>query len=298
MKRLLLPAVACAALLHTTRVFAEDLVATRFASMSLAALRPAPLRFLLTFDDGPSGQAEYNPTEIILNTLAENPTQKSIKAVFFVQTRSSDGGATARGRALIECEQAQGHLLALHDGSTWGHRSHRYLSDAALEQLLRDGVADLIPIAGRHVVLLRPPYWAHDLRTLAAYNRHGLEIVLTDISANDGKDWGFKASPRRYSHMASEMARVRARIMRGEIGEVDGVTPVVVAFHDTNEYTAAHMQEYLQLLVDAAQACGMTLSARPFYADAAALERAAQARSRDITHRADMVPWWWRWIQW
>ncbi len=256
----------------------------------------APVRFALTFDDGPTGREKDNPTEIVLDALAENPVQRGIKGIFFVQTRSSDGGATERGRALIRREHVEGHLVALHDGSTSGHRSHRNLDDSALEKSLADGAADIVALVGRRVTLMRPPYWAYDERTLAAYSRHGLSVLLTDISANDGKAWGFRASPRRFVHMASEMARVQDRLLRGELPEVEGVTPVIVTFHDTNDYTAAHMQEYLHMLVVEARSAGMTLAERPFYEDAAELERAGLKRSGDQAGRDKMVPRWWRLI--
>ncbi len=102
------------------------------ASADAARMEPsgaAPVRFALTFDDGPTTRDKGNPTEIILDALAENPVQRGIKGIFFVQTRNSGGGATERGRALIRREHAQGHLVALHDGSTSGHRSHRNLDD-------------------------------------------------------------------------------------------------------------------------------------------------------------------------
>ena len=282
---------ACTICMVTLQALADGL-----AVAQSTRIQPAPVRFVLTFDDGPNGRDTDNPTEIILDTLAENPVQRGIKAIFFVQTRSSDGGATERGRALIRREHANGHLVELHDGSPWGHRSHRNLADSALERSLTDGVADLVALAGRRVTLIRPPYWAYDERTLAAYARHGLATLLTDISANDGKDWGFKASPRRYVHIAREMANIQERLLRGKLPEVDGVTPVIVIFHDTNDYTAEHMQEYLHMLVDEAHFAGIALSERPFYDDTASLERAGLERSGDRTPRREMVPWWWRWI--
>lgn len=290
-RKILRGAVTCTMCLFASQALADGAMATQ-----TKPIRPAPVRFALTFDDGPNGRDGDNPTEIILDALAENPVQRGIKGIFFVQTRSSNGGATERGRTLIRREHADGHLVALHDGSPWGHRSHRNLTDYALEKSLTDGVADLIALVGRRVTLMRPPYWAYDERTLGAYARHGLAILLTDISANDGKDWGFEASPRRYVHMASEMARVQARLLRGELPEVDGVTPVIVTFHDTNDYTAAHMQEYLQMLVDEAHSAGIMLAERPYYDDAATLERIGLERSGDRTPRDEMVPWWWRWI--
>ena len=259
---------------------------------------PAPVRFVVTFDDGPDGRTNDNPTVGILGALAENPTQKDIKAIFFVQTRSASGGATAYGRELLGQEYAQGHVLALHDGSSLGHPNHCRLSDAALEQSLSDGLADLMSITGRAVTLLRPPYWAFNERTLMAYARHQLAVLLTDISANDGKVWGYHGSPRRRKHMAGEMARVRERLKRGEIPEADGITPIVVTFHDTNDYTAEHMREYLQMLVDEARKAGLPLAAQPFYDDGAALERAALVRALDVAHRADMVPAGWAWLHW
>ena len=286
--------MACVIFLVTPWALAQDSVTPQHAAGS----RLKPVRFLLTFDDGPYGQERDNPTERILDSLAANSIQNGIKAIFFVQTRSSDGGATERGRALMRREHAEGHMLALHDGSTWGHRSHRNVGDEALEKSLADGVADLVPITGRRVNLLRPPYWAYDRRTVAAYQRHGLSLLLTDISANDGKDWGFKASPRRRSHMASEMENVRERLIRDELPVVDGVIPVVVAFHDTNTFTAHHMNEYFEILLDAANASGLVVDSEPFYKRFAEIERAALVRANDVAHRADMVPWWWRVIHW
>ncbi len=256
----------------------------------------APVRFILTFDDGPDGRDQENPTASILNMLAENPTQKNIKAIFFLQTRSKEGGATTRGRALLEREQADGHVLALHDGSTLGHPNHCKLSEEVLEQSLNDGVADIRSLSHQPITLLRPPYWDYNERTLGAYARHNLAVLLTDISVNDGKVWGYHGSPRRHIHMVSEMTHVRERIWRGEIPKVEGVTPIVVTLHDTNDFTAEHMQEYLQMLVDEARKAGLTLAAKPFYEDGAALERAALVRAHDTTHRADMVPRTWSWL--
>lgn len=269
------------------------------AKMAEAAEAPLPpARIILSFDDGPSDAAEENPTETILNALASNPTQPGIKAIFFVQTRTTDGGASARGQALLAREHADGHVLALHSGTALGHRSHRGLSDELLEQSMRDGVADLLAVTGRPATLVRPPYWAYDDRTLAAYARHDLDMLLTDISANDGKTWGFKGSPRRFIHMASEMRKVLAKMRSDGMPVVDGVIPVVVTFHDTNSYTAEHMREYIQMIVDQAREQGITLAPEPFYNDARQLELAAQVRARDVAGRSDMTPWWWRWIQW
>src|SRR5215831_15880903 len=87
-----------------------------------------PVRFVLTFDDGPDGHKENNSTASILNTLAENSTQNNLKAIFFVETRRKKGGGTKQGRALLDREHTLGHVLALHDGSSYGHPNHCDLS--------------------------------------------------------------------------------------------------------------------------------------------------------------------------
>ncbi len=51
----------------------------------------APVRFLLTFDDGPSASGWWNPTATVLDSLKSNPLQPNIKAVFFAQTRAPRG---------------------------------------------------------------------------------------------------------------------------------------------------------------------------------------------------------------
>ena len=104
-----------------------------------------PIRFLLSFDDGPSASTSDNPTEQILDTLANNPTQPGIKALFFVQTRAAAAGGSAQGQALLRRQQREGHLLGFHT-ATPGHSNHRFLSPAALEQSLKDGVGDLTAI--------------------------------------------------------------------------------------------------------------------------------------------------------
>jgi hypothetical protein len=144
--------------------------------------------------------------------------------------------------------------------------------------------------------LLRPPFWNYDKRTFAAYQQHGLHVLLTDISANDGKIWGFNASPRRRANMLRQLSEVRERIALGKLPTVDGVIPVVVTFHDLNRYTARHTREYLQILLDSAAATGVRLADKPFYDDHAELEKAALARTVEQSSEAVSLPGMWNWI--
>ncbi len=244
-----------------------------------AAAVPHPARFVLTFDDGPSLQQPYNPTTAILDQLASNSVQLGIKAVFFVQTRSPTAGGTPRGQELLRRTRDEGHVIALHSGSARGHKNHRWLSPVELDQSLNDGAADIRALTGHDPTLVRPPYWQYDARTQSVYQAHGLAMLLTDISARDGKIWGWHISLRRRSHFHSKLAEVRRAIQEDRLPVVDGVVPVVVTFHDTNDFTASHMQEYLEILVEESRRVGLPLAPEPFYNAAASVERVARLRA-------------------
>ena len=254
-----------------------------------------PIRFLLTFDDGPSASSFWNPTMTVLDSLATNPVQPNLKAVFFVQTRASRAGGSEIGRQVMHREQAEGQILGFHT-ATPGHTNHRSLDPQELEQSLTNGSADIAAITDEPPTLVRPPFWNYDKRTFAAYQQHGMHVLLTDLSANDGKIWGFNASPRRRAHFLRTMSEVRERIARGELPVVDGVIPVVVTFHDLNRYTARHTREYLQILLDSASATGLKTARKPFYDDTAALQRAAMARTVRDGAETVKLPGIWNWI--
>ncbi|MHC8366558.1 polysaccharide deacetylase family protein [Pseudomonas sp. ZT5P21] len=254
-----------------------------------------PIRFLLTFDDGPSASSFWNPTMTILDSLATNPVQPNLKAVFFVQTGAPRAGDSDIGREVMRREQADGQLLGFHSATHW-HTNHRSLSPEELEQSLTKGSADIAAITGIPPTLVRPPFWSYDKRVFAAYQKHGMHVLLTDLSANDGKIWGFNASPRRRSNMLRQLSEVRERIALGELPTVDGVIPVVVTFHDLNRYTARHAREYLQILLDSAQATGLKTAPKPFYDDQAELQRAAMARTVRSGSEPVKLPGIWNWI--
>ncbi|WP_421556193.1 polysaccharide deacetylase family protein [Pseudomonas kitaguniensis] len=255
----------------------------------------APIRFLLTFDDGPSASGYNNPTRSVVADLAHNPVLPGIKAVFFVQTEGSRSGGSPRGQKTLQREYAAGHILAFHTATAF-HTNHRWLNDAELERTLTVGAAHIAAITGTSPVLVRPPFWNYDKRTFAAYQRHGMQVLLTDLSANDGKIWGFNGSPRRRANLYRQLSVVREHIALGELPTVDGVIPVVVTFHDINRYTARHLQEYLQILMDSARINGIKTATEPFYTDHAALERAALARTVKDVNEPVHLPGVWNWV--
>ncbi len=255
----------------------------------------APIRFLLTFDDGPAAADSDNPTVHILETLAKNPLQDHIKAVFFTQTRAWHGGGTAVGRALIRREYDEGHVVALHSATTF-HSNHRLMSRAELDESMQRGVDDLTTVTGVAPKLVRPPFWAYDADTLASYHQHGMRMLLTDLSANDGKIYGVNFSWHKRSNMLTHLAETRKRWAAGAMPAVDGSTPVVVTFHDVNTYTSRHIQEYMEILLDVARELEVPLAAKPFYDEREELERAALASTVDDASVKPPLPGIWNWL--
>ena len=264
-------------------------------SLPLSPHGPAPIRFLLTFDDGPSAKATGNPTVRILDTLEHNTVQPGIKAIFFTQTRAVNGGGTEVGRGLLKREFEAGHVLAFHS-ATPRHSNHRYLSDDELEASLARGVADLTAVTGEAPKFVRPPFWNYDERTLAAYHRHGLQMVLTELSANDGVIYGINFSMTKRRNMRKLLLAQRERWRAGGLPEVDGGTPIVVTFHDVNTYTAAVIEDYLKILLDVARELDMPTAGKPFYDSREDLERAAMAGVVLDASAKPALPGIWSWI--
>lgn len=240
---------------------------------SLPAPTPAvttPIRFILTFDDGPSALETHNPTQSVLDQLKNNPLQPKLKAVFFVQTRAHNAGGTPLGRQLLRREHAEGHLLGFHTSSPLGHVGHLRMSDAELQSSLRDGIADLVAITGSMPVWLRPPYFTYSDSTADAYRDAGFRLILSDLSANDGIL--HFSSPRRRWHFANRLLELHHRL--AQTPHLPNPIPVVVTFHDVNRATAAALQDYLQLLVEEARWAGLTVADKPYYDDTAELEAA------------------------
>lgn len=251
-----------------------------------------PLRFLLTFDDGPSIRRDPNPTEQVLRTLAANPVQPGIRAVFFVQTRAVNGGGTPLGRELMQRELALGHVLGFHT-ATPGHSNHLGMSSETLRASLQAGLSDHAGL-GSTPRLVRPPMWAYDARTLGVYADAGLRALLTDVTANDGKIVWPNASPRRHQHMDYQMGLLRTRVLAGQLPVVHDAIPVVVTFHDPNPFTAEHLAEYLELLVSTAHAQGLRVAEQPFYGQRDDVQAIALARTVDEQAPVQRIPGFWQ----
>jgi peptidoglycan/xylan/chitin deacetylase (PgdA/CDA1 family) len=253
-----------------------------------------PIRFLLTFDDGPSGATYKNSTEQILDVLAKNEIQPDIKAVFFVQIHAAFNGSKKKHSLLVR-EHAEGHLLAFHT-TTPRHANHRFLKPEDLEFSLQRGIEDLTKVSGSAPQLVRPPFWNYDERTLESYHRHGLKMLLTDLSANDGKIYGVNWSWHKRSNLLAQLRRVKADWADGNIPTVNGHMPVVVTLHDLNRYTARTIEVYLRILLQVAHELDMPVAAKPFYDNRTQLEKAALARTVKYMHNEAYIPGVWGWL--
>ena len=156
------------------------------------------------------------------------------------------------------------------------------LSPQELEDSLTQAKADIAAIAVAAPRLVRPPYWSYDPDTLAAYERAGLSMLLTDVNARDGVVFGVNLVPAKRSLMRFQLERIKRELEEGRLPAVDGAAPLVVTFHDVNAQTASQLAEYLRFLVEDAAALGLTLAQPPFYDRREDLERAALLRARRL----------------
>jgi peptidoglycan/xylan/chitin deacetylase (PgdA/CDA1 family) len=220
------------------------------------------IRFLLTFDDGPSIRQPVNPTLQILDQLATNDLQSGIKAIFFVQTGHPRGGGTPQGRDVMRRIHADGHILALHSTSPRGHIDHTQVSTNELVLSLMEAQKILQEITGTPPLFVRSPFGAYNLTTRRIYMDLGLHLLMADLRARDGVIYGYNGSLRRRSYLRNRLASVYQEVLAQ--GGDDAPVDVVLNFHDVNPYTARHMTEYLHILVEEAQRVGFHVPVQPF----------------------------------
>jgi len=242
-----------------------SLCGCQIAATPLAPSTTPPIRFLLTFDDGPSSLSEENNTSLqILQQLDSNDVQPGVKALFFVQTRNPEGGGSEMGGRILRLTHNTGHVLGLHSGTERGHVHHTKMPPEELATSLRHGKQDLSTISNDSGdMLVRPPAWSYNEQTVALYAEHGFKMLLTDVNTRDGSPintlFGLRARIRK------DLERARQAIAHNQLPERRGVIPIIVSFHDLKLFTAANLADYLKLLTDVAADAGLNLSAKPYY---------------------------------
>lgn len=232
-------------------------------TLPVASPNTPPIRFLLTFDDGPSAAPRGNTTLQILQQLDHNGVQPGIKALFFVQTRNAQGGGTERGQSLLHFKHHIGHALGLHSGTERGHIRHTSMSPKELSASLRHGCDDLRTITGDETRFIRPTFWGYNKQSVDIYAANGLSMLLTDVNTRDGSRFNNLFGLR--NRVYKELQHAQQAIVRGQLPEHRGVVPIVVSFHDLNPITAFFISNYLKLLTDEATAAGLRLADKPFY---------------------------------
>lgn len=246
--------------------------------LEVVEAQPHRVRFLLTFDDGPSALAVNNPTAEILDTLAHNRYQNGIKAIFFVQTRHPRGGGTEIGQRLMQRMYEEGHVIGIHTATVRGHVNLTALPPDELDHMLDDGIDDIRHITGEAPRFLRPPFWAHNAMTDAHFAMHGLTVLMDDIRIRDGKIKGYHENHGARAKIHSDLQLAAAKIVKGELPMVSGYTPLVLILHDPNSVTARDLELYLGMLIEEARAVGLVVDNPPFVAPAGDVMMAAAAR--------------------
>lgn len=223
------------------------------------------VKFLVTFDDGPSARTGYNPTMAILDQLAVNDVQTHICAIFFIQTHHPRGTAKPHGMEVLWEIPKHGQLVGIHSVSPRGHVDHTKMPTNELATLLVDGKQLLKRVSGEEPIFVRPPFGVSNPTTRAIYHDLNLNMLMADIPAHDGVIYGINSSPRRRSHMYNLLASVRNKLVEKPAGIEP--YPIIISFHDVNPYTARHMTEYLHIIVEEAARAGLSFTDKPFCAN-------------------------------
>ena len=224
------------------------------------------VKIYLSFDDGPHSLplgVDANYTEKIIQTLASNSVQDSIKAVFFVQTHVPNRGGSETGQTLLKMLEQEGHIIGIHTGSTADHVNHKTRASINAYDANDDGVVDekdgvnaldsdiirassrISGLTGNTPQYVRPTYGSYNSATEAIYAKRGLSMIMWDIDSEDATN--------RYS-----AGEALAEVLRSRISKKieQGETEILVLFHDIKPGTQSHLDDYLIAIYEGAQDVG------------------------------------------
>lgn len=213
----------------------------------------------LIFYDGPVSDLPLadNLTQKVLDALAQNEVQDSIKAAFFIQTHVSYRGGNSVGQAMIAAESEAGHLVEIHTGSDEDHAPHGDRAEQPPYDINGDGQPDgqnglesdllrakarIEELTGRTPLRVTPPEAVINQAVLDTYARVDLMLQLWDVSSGDTVP------------CLSDLPCIRNRLRTGIQNFIDdGNQSVIVTFHDIKEATANNLEEFLRVIENTIQ---------------------------------------------
>ena len=202
----------------------------------------APVRVLLTFDDGPHSGAlgGDNRTEKVLDALRH----KHIKAAFFIQTHVPYRLASPNGFRIASRLHAEGHVLGVHTGGFVDHRCHKWRCTRPADIIgATNGLdSDMIRaktaikrIVGTDPKFVRATYGYTDANCMEVYSRNQLKHVYWDLVSGDDRKNATAASVR--AHLMTETKRLAT-----------GAVDLIYLLHDINEVTAENAVDFIDVI--------------------------------------------------
>jgi peptidoglycan/xylan/chitin deacetylase (PgdA/CDA1 family) len=233
----------------------------------------APIRILLTFDDGPHAGAlgGDNRTEQVLEVL----NRKGAKAAFFIQTHVRYRLACPNGLRIVSQIHAQGHVLGIHTGSLADHRCHKWRctqpADIAgatngLDSDMIRAKAAIKEIAGTHPKFVRATYGYTDSDCMDVYSKNHLKHVYWDLASGDDSK-------------TATASTIRARLL-AETRRLATGADLIYLLHDINRLTAEHLAEFIETIASAVRMNGYMPA---FAAHGTEAESIMEAKSRPGT---------------
>ena len=126
---------------------------------------------------------------------------------------------------LVKTIVAEGHELGLHSTA---HPDFAKLSEAQMEQELKDNYDAIVRVSGFKPILFRPPFGSYNNTMIQVCERMGIHAIQWDVDSLDWKDLSAVEIHRRV---------------------VNGVKPgSIVLFHNNGKHTAAALPGIIETL--------------------------------------------------
>ncbi len=210
----------------------------------------APVRILLTFDDGPHGDllGGNNRTEKVLDALRHKRT----KAAFFIQTHAPCRLASPNGSRMATRIHAEGHVLAIHTGSFIDHRCHKWRctqppdiigATNGLDSDMIRAKAAIKTIVGIDPKFVRATYGYTDANCMEVYFQNRLKHVYWDLVSGD--DSANATGGSVCTRLAVETKRLATKAL-----------DLIYLLHDIRQVTAEQLTDFIDAIADSVHANG------------------------------------------